>query len=107
MVAGRTTLLRMGALALMWGSGFLWIKIALGGLTPLQITVLRCALGAAVLLVLSRLAGQRLPRDRASWAHLVVAALFCNVLPFFLFGLGEQTVDSGLAGVLNDLLRLT
>ncbi|WP_079125547.1 DMT family transporter [Streptomyces lushanensis] len=92
----------MVVLALLWGSGFLWIKLALeGGLAPLHITVVRCALGALVLLVLARSARQSLPRDRRTWGHLVVAAFFCNALPFFLFGVGEQTVDSGVAGVLN------
>ncbi|MEU3186315.1 DMT family transporter [Streptomyces sp. NPDC006923] len=92
----------MAVLALLWGSGFLWIKVALdGGLSPLHITVIRCALGALVLLVLARSARQRLPRDRRTWGHLVVAAFFCNALPFFLFSYGEQTVDSGVAGVLN------
>ena len=94
--------LRMAVLALLWGSGFLWIKLALDhGLTPAQITIARCALGTAVLLLLARRAGQSLPRSRKVWGHLVVAALFCNALPFALFGLGEQTVDSGVAGVLN------
>ncbi|GAB1515883.1 DMT family transporter [Actinophytocola sp. KF-1] len=91
----------MGVLALLWGSGFLWIKLALTGLTPVQVTVLRCALGAGVLVVLALLARQRLPRDRATWRRLVIAAFFCNTLPFALFSLGEQTVDSGVAGVLN------
>ncbi|UUU34416.1 DMT family transporter [Streptomyces sp. CA-210063] len=94
--------LRMALLALLWGSGFLWIKLALNhGLSPLQITVVRCALGAGVLLVLALAARQRLPRDRRTWAHLLVAAFFCNALPFALFSIGEQTVDSGTAGVLN------
>ncbi|MFD9005596.1 DMT family transporter [Streptomyces sp. NPDC059582] len=94
--------LRMAALALLWGSGFLWIKLALNhGLSPVQLTIARCALGTVVLLVLARSAGQRLPRSRATWGHLFVAALFCNAVPFALFGLGEQTVDSGVAGVLN------
>ncbi|MFM9557482.1 DMT family transporter [Streptomyces caniscabiei] len=94
--------LRMALLALLWGSGFLWIKLALDhGMSPLQITVARCALGAAVLLALALAARQRLPRDRRTWAHLLVAAFFCNALPFALFGIGEQTVDSGTAGVLN------
>ncbi|MEU5578309.1 DMT family transporter [Streptomyces huasconensis] len=98
----RSTLVRMAVLALLWGSGFLWIKVALsGGLAPLHLTVIRCALGAAVLLALARAAGQRMPRGRRVWSHLVVAAFFCNALPFFLFSLGEQTVDSGVAGVLN------
>ncbi|WWM32670.1 DMT family transporter [Streptomyces acidiscabies] len=93
---------RMAALALLWGSAFLWIKLALDhGLTPVQITVGRCALGAAVLLALAWRAGQRLPRTRRVWGHLVVAALFCNAVPFALFSLGQRTVDSGTAGVMN------
>ncbi|WP_019067312.1 DMT family transporter [Streptomyces hokutonensis] len=94
--------LRMAALALLWGSGFLWIKLALDhGLSPAQITITRCALGTLVLLGLARAKGQRLPRDRRTWGRLAVAALFCNAVPFALFSVGEQTVDSGLAGVLN------
>ncbi|WP_233102540.1 DMT family transporter, partial [Streptomyces flavofungini] len=94
--------MRIAVLALLWGSSFLWIKLALaGGLAPLHVTIVRCALGAAVLLVLARSARQRLPRERRIWGHLVVAALFCNALPFLLFSIGEQTVDSGVAGVMN------
>lgn len=97
-----TSALRMAVLALLWGSGFLWIKLALGhGLTPGWITFVRCLLGAGVLLALACAARQRLPRDRGTWGRLAVAAFFCNALPFFLFGVGEQTVDSGTAGVLN------
>ncbi|MET8331238.1 DMT family transporter [Streptomyces sp. NPDC005181] len=94
--------MRVAGLALLWGAAFLWIKLALNsGLTPFQIAFARSALGAAVLLVLTRGAHQRLPRDRGTWGHLVVAAFFCNALPFLLFGIGERTVDSGLAGVLH------
>ncbi|MEU9959227.1 DMT family transporter [Streptomyces sp. NPDC050982] len=97
-----TSTLRMAALALLWGSGFLWIKLALNhGLSPAQITITRCALGTAVLLLLARSARQHLPRSRATWGHLAIAALFCNAIPFALFSIGEQTVDSGIAGVLN------
>ncbi|NUS24209.1 MAG: DMT family transporter [Streptomyces sp.] len=94
--------LRMAALALLWGSGFLWIKLALNhGLSPAQITIVRCALGTVTLWVLARSVGQRLPRSRATWGHLVIAALFCNAVPFALFAVGEQHLDSGIAGVLN------
>jgi drug/metabolite transporter (DMT)-like permease len=94
-------LLRIGILALVWGSTFLWIKLALRGLSPAQVTLTRAALGTIFLIALCRAWRQRLPRDRATWRRLVVAALFCNALPFTLFSIGEQTVDSGVAGVLN------
>ncbi|WP_046591889.1 DMT family transporter [Streptomyces mangrovisoli] len=103
MTDGRSgSLVRIAVLALLWGSAFLWIKLALdSGLTPFQIAFARSALGSAVLLALARAAGRPLPRDRRTWGRLAVAALFCNALPFLLFAVGERTVDSGLAGVLH------
>ncbi len=92
---------RVGVLALLWGSTFLWIDLALDGFTPVQVTLVRCALGALVLAAACRFARQRLPAGRAVWGHVLVAAFFCNALPFALFGVGQQSVDSGLAGVLN------
>jgi drug/metabolite transporter (DMT)-like permease len=91
----------MVVLALLWGSGFLWIKLALTGLSPVHLTLVRCALGALTLLAMAFATGQRLPRGRRTWGRLVVAAFFCNALPFALFGIGERTVDSGVAGVMN------
>ncbi len=85
----------------MWGSSFLWIKIALRGFPPAQITVVRLAIGAAVLVVWLRSGGGRLPRGFRLWAHLAVAACVANVLPYLLFAFGEQQVDSSVAGILN------
>lgn len=97
----RGSVLRLGLLALCWGSSFLWIKLALRGFTPVQIVAGRIVLGAALLLVLARMGGYQLPRRRAVWGYLVGAALLSNVAPFLLFAVGEQRVGSGLAGVLN------
>lgn len=91
----------MGLLALFWGSSFLWIKMGLASFTPVQMTFIRVVLGASVLVALCYAGGRRLPRDRRLWGHLVVAALIGNAIPFTLFAVGEQTVDSGVAGVLN------
>lgn len=92
---------RVGVLALLWGSTFLWIELALDALTPVQVTLSRCVLGSATLLVACLGSGRRLPRNRTIWGHLVVAAFFCNALPFAMFSIGQQTIDSGVAGVLN------
>ena len=91
----------MGLLALFWGSSFLWIKMGLTSFTPVQMTFFRLVLGAGVLVTLCYAGRNRLPRDRRLWGHLAVAALLGNVVPFTLFALGERTVDSGVAGVLN------
>jgi drug/metabolite transporter (DMT)-like permease len=95
------SLVRFVSLALIWGSSFLWIKMALGGLSPIQIALIRLVLGAAVIIGLAMLTRTKLPRDRKIWSRMVVPALFGNAIPFTLFGLGERSVDSGVAGVLN------
>jgi drug/metabolite transporter (DMT)-like permease len=95
------SLVRFISLALIWGSSFLWIKMALGGLSPIQIALIRLVLGVTVIIGLAVLTRTKLPRDRQIWTRMVVPALFGNAIPFTLFGLGERTVDSGVAGVLN------
>jgi drug/metabolite transporter (DMT)-like permease len=95
------SLVRLALLALAWGSSYLWIKIALRGFSPPQIMLVRLILGALVLLAVVHIGKLLLPRGAAVWGHLFVAALFANVVPFLLFAVGEQTVDSGLAGALN------
>ncbi|MCG3039737.1 DMT family transporter [Streptomyces sp. S1A] len=92
---------RVAVLALLWGSTFLWTDLALRGLSPLQVAFVRCVLGALVLTAACCATGHRMPRGITVWRHITIAAFFCNALPFALFGLGQQTVDSGLAGVLN------
>ncbi|MGW2827393.1 DMT family transporter [Streptomyces sp. NPDC001443] len=98
--------IRVAVLALLWGSTFLWTELALRGFSPLQVTLIRCTLGALVLTAACCATGRRLPRGVTVWRHIAVAAFFCNALPFALFGLGQQTVDSGLAGVLNSTTPL-
>jgi drug/metabolite transporter (DMT)-like permease len=100
---GRLTVRRGGLirLALIWGSSFVWIKVGLRGFTPMQLTFLRLVLAAGVLLSICRLRGLRMPREPVVWLHFAVAATVGNVAPFFLFGVGELSIDSGLAGILN------
>jgi drug/metabolite transporter (DMT)-like permease len=94
-------LARVGALALIWGSAFLWIKLSLRGFTPVQLTWGRLGLGAVVLVTILTIGGSRLPRDARTWRHLAAAALLGNAVPYLLFGIAEQEVPSSLAGAIN------
>ncbi|WP_080694175.1 DMT family transporter [Salinispora tropica] len=97
----RSSLVRLALLALLWGSSFLWIKLALRGFTPMQIVVARLVLGVVVLALIARVRGLRWPRGLGIWAHLFVAALIANAIPYTLFGVAEQTIGSNVAGALN------
>jgi drug/metabolite transporter (DMT)-like permease len=97
----RSSLARLALLALLWGSGFLWIKLGLRGFGPTQIVLIRLSLGALVLTPIALARGMRFPAGRMIWVHLFVAALVANAIPYTLFGVGERTVGSNVAGVVN------
>jgi drug/metabolite transporter (DMT)-like permease len=97
----RASPLRLALLALLWGASFLFIKVSLEGLSPIQIVLTRMTAGALVLLGIVAIRHEQLPRTPTTWAHIAVAALVGNLIPYWLFGWGEERVDSSIAGALN------
>jgi drug/metabolite transporter (DMT)-like permease len=94
-----TSLFRLAALALLWGCNFIWIKLALRGFTPIQITFVRLAFGAAVLAAWGYAHGHHLPHNVRLWLHSSAAAIVANVAPYLLFAYAEERVDSSVAGM--------
>jgi len=95
------------ALGLVWGCSFLFIKDALGFLTPFGVAFARCALGAITLLCIAAIRHVSLPRDPVLWFHLWIVALCLNVIPGVLFAVAETRTTSIVAGIINALTPLT
>ncbi|MGH3736763.1 MAG: DMT family transporter [Micromonosporaceae bacterium] len=89
------------ALTLIWGASFLFIKVGISELHPTYVTLGRAATGALTVLVFLLLSKNRLPRDLKTWGHLAVVGTTGVVIPFTLFGYGEQRISSVLAGIWN------
>lgn len=90
-----------GALALIWGASFLFIKVGVREIHPAYVTMIRCGSGALTLLVLVLVTRRRLPRFGPVYGYLALLALLGNVIPFTLFGYGELKVSSIVAGIWN------
>ncbi len=90
-------------LALTWGASFLFIDIALDSLSPGVITWLRAALGAAALSLVPAARGSV---DSQSWPQIVLLGFTWIAVPFTLFPLAQQWIDSSLAGILNAAMPL-
>jgi len=97
----QSVLPRLALLALIWGSSFLWIKLADRGFPPVEVTFARLALGAAVLLPVVLVGREEVPRSAPVWGQIAVAALFANAIPYLLFAVAEQSVGSSTAGIIN------
>jgi len=94
-------LVLLACLALLWGSSYLWIRIAVLEIPP--ITLIACRVSAAALFLLLVMSWQkvRLPRDWPTWKHLFVQSVLNSTLAWVLLAWGQQHIDSGLASVLN------
>lgn len=94
-------LLLLVFLALLWGSSYLFIKIAVTEIPPVTLIAAR-VLGAAVFLhVVLLLRKERLPPDRRTWGMLGIQAIFNSIGAWTILAWGQQFVDAGLASVLN------
>ncbi len=89
------------ALALIWGVAFIFIKVAVTHVDPLTYVWLRLSIAAAALWLMLRWRGERLKLPLAVWGAILLLALLNNMVPFALFGWGQQRIASGLASILN------
>lgn len=91
------------AMGLIWGSSFLFMKMALRGISFGQLAWSREILGAITLGIVMLVLRQRLPKDPVVWLHFVVIALTNAVIPHLLFAWAEQYVSSSLGSIYNSL----
>jgi drug/metabolite transporter (DMT)-like permease len=106
--AGKTLVtLQFLGMGVVWGASFLFMKIALDGVSFGQIAWSRLVLGGLtlgliVLVTRPRIAGGPvLPRERVVWLHFIVIAITGCVVPHLLFAWAEQYVSSSLASIYN------
>jgi drug/metabolite transporter (DMT)-like permease len=95
--------LALVALALVWGFSFLLIKVALHDMSPTVLMLIRAASGFAALAAYMLLS--RRPLLGEAWKGRIipyaVLAVTSGVIPWTAIALGEQSISSGLASILN------
>ena len=91
-------------LAAVWGASFLFMRIAAPEFGPMPLMLVRCAVGAAVLLPIAwaRHGGLRLVfQARENGGRLFVAGIFNSAIPFAMFGFAALSLNAGFASILN------
>ncbi|MCY4367851.1 MAG: DMT family transporter [bacterium] len=93
----------LSGVALSWGSAFLLIEVALESVAPATITWGRITLG---FLVLVALPAARQPIERRDYPRVALLGITWVGLPFLLFPIAQQHIDSALAGMLNGMVPI-
>ena len=81
-----------------WGSSFLMIKYSLDELNPSDIALYRILIGALFVNIFVRTKEKIYKADHIKF---VIVSFFWMALPFYMFGIAEQTITSSLAGLIN------
>ena len=97
---------RLMALVAMWGSSFMFNRIAVMTIPPWTVVAGRIGMAALLLYAVVKLTGRRLPAPGLQWWPFVVIAAIGNALPFYLIAWGQQVVESALAGILMAVMPL-
>jgi drug/metabolite transporter (DMT)-like permease len=86
--------------ALILGSTFLFVNIAIKEIEPITSAVLRTLIAAPICYGLMRLFGAHLPRTREGWIALFWLGLLTGAIPFGAIAWGQQHIASGMGGIL-------
>jgi drug/metabolite transporter (DMT)-like permease len=87
--------------AVIWGSSFIFIKVAVGALHPTWVAAVRLIIGSLALLAILAVTRERLPRNRRLWGVMLLPGILGSAIPFALFAYGEERVSSIVAGIWN------
>lgn len=93
----------LAGLATLWGASYTFIKLGIETIPPVTLIAGRTILAGAVLLLILRARGIRMPRERATWGRFTVQACLNSAIPFTLIAWAEKSVDAGLAVILNSM----
>jgi drug/metabolite transporter (DMT)-like permease len=88
-------------LATLWGASYSFIKLGVASIPPVTFIAARTAIAAVVLLGVLHWRGVRMPTDVVLWRRFLFQACLNSVIPFTLIAWAEQSVDAGLATILN------
>ena len=101
--------LRFWAAGLIWGTSFLWIKIAVSQVSPFVLVSFRTLFGTLGMLMIIFFT----KKIKLTWSSLrpwlgifAFIGLINVALPFVLISWGEQYIPSGIASVLNSTTPL-
>ncbi|OUE19177.1 putative amino-acid metabolite efflux pump [Clavibacter michiganensis] len=98
---GRRVAVQFAAMGTVWGASFLFMKVALEGVSFGQVAWTRLVLGAIALGLIVAARRLPLPKERVVWLHFAVVGVVGSAIPYSLFAWAEQHVTSGVASIYN------
>ena len=94
------------ALGIIWGSNFIYMKLASQHISPLQIVLLRVLFGFIPVCIYSLKIGALNWNDLKHAKHFIVMALLATAIYYYGFAKGTSLLLSGIAGAVSGAIPL-
>lgn len=94
------------ALVIMFGSAFMFTKLAVEEFPPVIVAGGRIIIAALVLYIIAVSRKEKFRFSRRTWLLIIALAITGDCLPFYLISWGQQSVDSSIAGILMAIMPL-
>lgn len=88
-------------LSTLWGASYTFIRVGVATIPPLTLMAARTLIAGSLLAAWIVSTNVLVPRNAVVWRRFLVQALLNSVVPFTLIAWAEQSVDAGLATILN------
>ncbi len=92
--------LMLGTLGLVFGSSYLFINIGLQTVPPFTLTAFRILCAALAIVLVTYLAGHRLPRPGRAWLRPMAIGFAGNAWPFTMIANGQVHISVSLTAIL-------
>jgi drug/metabolite transporter (DMT)-like permease len=88
-------------LATAWGASYTFLKIAVATIPPITLIAGRTLIAGLLLVAIMHWRGVKLPLDAANWRRFLFQAFLNSVIPWVMVAWGAQSLDAGVATILN------
>lgn len=96
-----TELALLLALATLWGASYTFIRVGVATIPPVTLIACRTLIAGVLLLAIMRWRGVRMPVDGTTWRRFLFQACLNSVIPWTMVAWGSQSLDAGVATILN------
>lgn len=84
-----------------WGASYSFLKVAVETIPPVTLIAGRTLIAGLLLVAIMQWRGVNLPLDAANWRRFLLQACLNSVIPWTMVAWGAQTLDAGVATILN------
>jgi drug/metabolite transporter (DMT)-like permease len=88
-------------LATAWGASYTFLKIAVTTIPPVTLIAGRTLIAGLLLVAIMHWRSVKMPTDRENWRRFLFQACLNSVIPWTMVAWGAQSLDAGVATILN------